>query len=93
MKVNYIEMSEVVSLYAKLFDTLLVVRDVRERFHAYSARDINALIASKLKSKTSREPEALKHLYTLEAMISDLRVSLQNAKADILAGAVERGGE
>ncbi len=86
-------MSEDVSLYEKLFNTLLVLRDVRERFHTYSARDINALISSKLKSKSTREPEALKHLYTLEAMISDLRVSLQDAKAHTLASAVEGGGE
>ena len=80
-------MSEDSSLYGKVFDTLLAVRDVRERFHTYSARDINALIASKLKSKSAREPEALRHLYTLEAMISELRVSLQNAKAATVAAA------
>ena len=83
-------MSEDSSLYEKVFDTLLVVRDVRERFHAYSARDINALIASKLKSKSAREPEALRHLYRLEAMISELRVSLQDAKAAATAAAAAK---
>ena len=70
------------SLYGKIFDTLLEVRDVRERFKTYSARDINALIASKMKSV--REPAALRHLYDLEARIAEVRVALRDARADAM---------
>ena len=65
-------------LYYKLHDMLLVLRDTRERFRTYSATDIKELIANKLKSL--REPAALKELYKLESMITDLRFSLMAAK-------------
>jgi len=66
------------TLYGKLFDTLLTLRDVREHFSTYSARDINALIAAKMKSV--REPRALKQLYELETMITELRLLVSAAK-------------
>lgn len=66
-------------LYYKVHDMLLVLRDTRERFSTYSAKDIKELIANKLKSV--REPVALKELYQLESMITDLRFSLMAAKA------------
>ena len=66
-------------LYEKILDTLLVLRDVRERFQTYSASDIKALIASKMKA-IKREPKALEHLYMLERMITDLRETLVTAK-------------
>ena len=53
-------------LYYKIFDTLRVLRDVRDEFMTYSAQDIKKLVASK-----QRRP--LRQLYTLEAMIADLR--------------------
>ena len=66
-------------LYEKFFDTLLVLRDVRERFQTYSASDIKALIASKMKA-IKKEPKALEHLYLLEKMIGELREALITAK-------------
>ena len=57
---------------------LLVLRNTRERFQTYSPKDIKGLIASKMKS--IREPLALKELYELESMITDLRFSLMSAK-------------
>ena len=68
-------------LYEKLFDTLLVLRDTREHFCTYSAKDIKALIAVKLKSV--REPRALQQLYQLETMITELRLLLRDAKASL----------
>jgi len=68
-------------LYEKILDTMLVLRDVQDRFRTYSATDIKSLIASKMKSK-QREPLALQHLYKLESMISDLRISLLIAKEE-----------
>jgi hypothetical protein len=65
-------------LYGKILDMKIVLRDVQDRFRPYSANDIKALINSKMKSK--REPKALQHLYKLESMIGDLRVSLLDAK-------------
>ena len=67
-------------LYDKLFDTLLALRDARERFQCYSAADINRLIAAKMKAKSLREPAALAELYKLETMIRDLRESMEAAK-------------
>jgi len=65
-------------LYYKIYDMLLVLRNIRERFQTYSPKDIKGLIASKMKS--IREPLALKELYELESMITDLRFSLMSAK-------------
>ena len=65
--------------YHKIFDLLLVIRDVRERFHTYSAPDIKRLIEAKVKAKR-KEPQALQHLYELEARITDLRLALEAAK-------------
>ena len=71
-------------LYGKIFDTLLVLRDVRERFQTYSATDIKAMIDSKMKA-VKREPKALEHLYLLEKMIADLREALITAKDEYVA--------
>lgn len=68
-------------LYEKILDTFLVLRDVSDRFKTYSARDINALIASKMRMKTDREQIHLQQLYRLEAMIKDVRESMAKAKA------------
>ena len=57
---------------------LLTLRDVRELFSTYSALDINALIAAKMKSV--REPRALKQLYDLEKTITEVRLILEAAK-------------
>jgi len=65
-------------LYGIVFDMLLTLRDTREHFSTYSARDINALIAAKMKSV--REPRALKQLYDLEKTITELRLMLEAAK-------------
>jgi hypothetical protein len=57
------------SSYDKLFNILLTLRDTREHFLTYSASDIKKLLASKRKA-------ALRQLYELESMITDLRESL-----------------
>jgi hypothetical protein len=57
------------SLYDKIFDIFIMLRDTREHFQTYSASDIKKLIASKRKL-------ALQRLYKLESMIADLRESL-----------------
>ena len=62
---------------------LLVLRDTRERFSTYSASDIKALIASKMKA-VKREPVALQELYRLERMISEVRLSFEDAKNGVL---------
>jgi hypothetical protein len=68
-------------LYEKILDTLLVLGYTRDHFRTYSAKDIKALIAAKLKSV--REPGALEQLYRLETMIMELRMMLSSAKASI----------
>ena len=65
-------------LYQKIFDTLLVLGYTRDHFRTYSAKDIKALIAAKLKSV--REPGALQSLYKLETMIMELRMMLRDVK-------------
>ena len=64
---------------------MIELRDVQSRFVSYSARDVKALIASKMKSV--REPKALQHLYNLEAMIGELRQALILAKDELRVGA------
>lgn len=66
------------ALYYKIYDMLIMLRNTRDRFQTYSPKDIKGLIASKMKS--IREPLALKELYELESMITDLRFSLMTAK-------------
>jgi hypothetical protein len=70
--------------YNKILEIIIVLREVRDRFQTYSAKDINALIASKLKA-VKKEPIALEHLYMLEKMITDLRESLIRAKDEYTA--------
>ena len=65
--------------YYKIFDTLLVIRDIREEFKTYSAQDIQNLISAKMKAK-KREPKALQRLYDLEKMIGEIRDTLVLAK-------------
>ena len=65
--------------YNKILEIIIVLREVRERFQTYSAKDINALIASKMKA-VKKEPIALEHLYMLERMITDLREAMITAK-------------
>lgn len=38
-------------LYYKIFDSLIVLRDVRDQFHTYSANDIKNLFHQKLIQK------------------------------------------
>ena len=52
------------SLYYKIFDTMLILKDVSYIFQTYSATDIKKLIATKLKAK-KREPKDLQALYNL----------------------------
>lgn len=70
--------------YDRILEIIIVLREVRDRFHTYSAKDINALIASKMKA-VKKEPIALEHLYMLEKMITDLRESLIRAKDEYTA--------
>ena len=62
-----------------------MLRDTREHFKCYSATDIKKLIASKKKT-------ALKRLYKLESMITDLRESLiienDDASASLLTSSL-----
>lgn len=76
-------MSEDHTLYEKLFDTLLSLRDTAEHFRIRSAQDLKVLIASKLNGV--REPKDLQRLYRLEAMITDLRKTLIIAKDELEA--------
>ena len=69
-------------LYYKIFDSLLLLRDVRDQFHTYSASDIKKLILSKLNTK-KRGPKDLELLYNLETMIRDIRESFKVAKNEI----------
>ena len=66
------------TLYYKILDMMLILRDVHLRFKTYSPSDIKSLIKSKMNSV--REPGALKHLYMLEDMITELRVELEKGK-------------
>jgi hypothetical protein len=70
------------SLYYKIFDTMLVLKDVSDLFKTYSATDIKNLIASKLKAK-KRGPKDLEALYNLEMMIRNIREEFIIAKDEI----------
>ena len=69
------------TLYEKLFNTLLYLRDAREHFRTYSAQDIKKLIHSKMAAKTLKEPKALGELYALEKEIRELREAMELEKA------------
>jgi hypothetical protein len=73
------------SLYYKIFDTMLVLKDVSDLFKTYSATDIKNLIASKLKAK-KRGPKDLEALYNLEMMIRDIREQFIVAKNELSIG-------
>ena len=79
-------MEDTQNLYHKIFDTLLVLRDVSSDFKTYSAADIKALITAKLKAK-KRNPKALQSLYELETMIRIIRESFIIAKTEQLIDA------
>jgi hypothetical protein len=70
-------------MYDKLFNILLTLRDLREKFQTWSSTDIKNLISAKMKSK--REPRDLKELYELADMINDLRVSLDAEKLKVIS--------
>jgi hypothetical protein len=76
-------MEDTQNMYHKIFDTLLVLRDVASEFKIYSAADIKALIAAKLKAK-KREPKGLQSLYELETMIRTVRESFIIAKTEAI---------
>ena len=61
--------------YGKFVDIVITLRILRERLHTYSAGDIKKLVERKSKSK--KTPAALQQLYALEAMIADLRATLE----------------
>jgi hypothetical protein len=71
------------TLYHKIFDTLLVLRDVASDFKIYSAADIKNLIRAKLKAK-KRAPKDLQSLYELETMIRVIRESFIIAKTEAI---------
>lgn len=73
-------MSEDHKVYEKILDILLTLRDTAEHFRIRSAQDIKKLIWSKLNGV--REPKDLQLLYSLEAMITDLRKTLIIAKEE-----------
>jgi hypothetical protein len=75
-------------LYEKFLDTKLVLRDVYDHFRTYSANDIKKLIDSKMNSVN--EPKALRHLYKLELMIADLRMSTAIAKEELANSIIEK---
>lgn len=68
--------------YGKILDIFLVLGTTREYFRTYSAQDIKKLIEAKMKAKTTREPKALQELYKLEAMIKELRQTIEIAKIE-----------
>ena len=70
------------NLYYKIFDTLVVLRDVSDQFRTYSANDIKKLISSKINAK-KRGPKDLELLFNLEAMIRDIRESFIVAKNEL----------
>lgn len=70
------------SLYYKIFDTMLILKDVSYIFQTYSATDIKKLIATKLKAK-KREPKDLQALYNLEMMIRNIREEFIVAKNEM----------
>jgi hypothetical protein len=76
-------MEDTQNMYHKIFDALLVLRDVAYEFKIYSAADIKALIAAKLKAK-KREPKGLQSLYELETMIRTIRESFIIAKTEAI---------
>jgi len=76
-------MEDTQNMYHKIFDALLVLRDVASDFKIYSAADIKALIAAKLKAK-KREPKGLQSLYELETMIRTIRESFIIAKTEMI---------
>jgi hypothetical protein len=81
-------MEDTQNMYHKIFDALLVLRDVAAEFKIYSAADIKALIAAKLKAK-KREPKGLQSLYELETMIRIIRESFIIAKTEAIIDARE----
>ena len=70
------------SLYYKIFDTMLILKDVSYIFQTYSATDIKKLIATKLKAK-KRGPKDLEALYNLEMMIRNIREEFIVAKNEM----------
>ena len=70
-------------LYEMVLTTLLELRDTADHFRIRSAQDIKKLIWSKLEGV--RELKDLQLLYKLEAMITDLRQSLNSAKEELEA--------
>jgi hypothetical protein len=73
------------SLYYKIFDTMLVLKDVSYLFKTYSATDIKNLIASKLKAK-KLGPKDLEALFNLEMMIRNIREEFIVAKNELSIG-------
>ena len=72
-------MADTKGKYSQLLNILLVIRDLHERFEAKTAKEIRALIRETQESETE-VPIDIKHLYTLERMIADIRMSFEKAK-------------
>ena len=70
-------------MYDKIFNIMITLRDLREKFQTWSSTDIKNLISAKMKSK--REPRDLKELYALADMINDLRASLDEEKLKVIS--------
>lgn len=66
-------------LYEKILNIKIIIRDLHTDILPCSAQDIKKLINSKM-TNVRREPQALKELYELEAMIAELRQAFVVAK-------------
>lgn len=67
------------SLYGKLLDTTLVLRDTQEHFKINSAQDLIKLIKSAIHNKR-KEPEGIKMLYDLEKRITEIRLIIEEER-------------
>jgi len=61
------------TLYNKILDTKIILRDAQQHFLGYSANDIKKLVNSGLTAKRGT-PSGLKLLYELEQQIANLRL-------------------
>ena len=67
------------TLYPKLHDVIITLDAANKLFTPFSAQDIKELIAATMKAK-KKTPAGLSKLYTLEAMIRELRETFDEAK-------------
>lgn len=67
------------SLYSKLLDTKLVLRDTQEHFNIYSAQDLVKLIDTAIHNKR-KEPVGIRLLFDLEIRIMELRCIIEEER-------------